>query len=459
MASGAEKISAKGGGDIPVVQPGQSYASLSREISDIVLERPTGRGWWIGFLLSLLGVLVFFGAIGYLLFAGIGIWGANTTVVWAFDITNYIWWIGIGNAGTLISAMLYLMRQEWRTSINRFAEAMTLFAVSIAALFPLMHLGRPYLFYWLIPYPNVMGVWPQFRSPLVWDLFAILSYLIISILFLYSGLIPDFATLRDRAKSRGAQFAYGVLALGWRGSALHWHRYERVYLMLAALAVPLVVSVHSVVGLDFSISIVPGWRETIFPPYFVVGAMFSGFAMVITITILLRAAYKLHPWVTLRHLDNMAKILLTGSLFMGYAYGMEIFMSWYGGDPFDEAAVMHKFTGPYAPFYWSMIFFNVAVPQLLWFGRLRLNVPLLLIVSVMVNVGMWLERFVIVAGGLSRDFLPSQWRFYAPTVWDWALVAGSLSLFLLLFFLFARLVPMVPIHEMRRLVKRKEGIE
>jgi Ni/Fe-hydrogenase subunit HybB-like protein len=428
----------------------QDYAAISRAISDIVL-RPTSRGWWLGFCLSGLGVLIFIAAAVYLFYAGVGIWGVNTSVVWGFAIINYVWWIGIGNAGTLISAMLYLTRQPWRTSINRFAEAMTIFAASIAGLFPILHLGRPYLFYWLAPYPSTMGVWPQFRSPLVWDMFAIGTYIIVSVLFWYTGLIPDLATLRDRARSRAAQLVYGALALGWRGSAAHWRHYERAYLILAALAVPLVVSVHSVVGYDFATALMPGWRSTLFAPYFVVGAMFSGFAMVIVITIALRAAFKLHAFVTPRHLDAMAKILLAASLIMGYAYGMEAFMAWYGTDADEWRQTVTTATGPYAPAYWSMLFCNIVVPQLCWSARIRRSVPALLVIAVLVNVGMWLERYVIVVNILSQGFMPSQFRLYFPTVWDWATMLGSFALFLWFFFLFVRFVPMVPMHEVRKL--------
>jgi molybdopterin-containing oxidoreductase family membrane subunit len=435
----------------PILSPQENYASIGRQIGGIVL-RATTPAWWLVFGLSVLGVLLFMGATAYLFVAGVGIWGINTQVVWGFAIVNYVWWIGIGNAGTLISAMLYLTRQPWRTSINRFAEAMTLFAASIAGLFPILHLGRPYLFYWLAPYPNVMAVWPQFRSPLVWDMFAILTYILVSFLFWYTGLIPDFATLRDRAKSRGAQVAYGILALGWRGSAKHWQRYETAYAILAALAVPLVVSVHSVVGYDFSTAVMPGWRSTIFAPYFVVGAMFSGFAMVILITVILRSVFRLHAFVTLRHFDAMAKILLAASLIMGYSYGMDIFMAWYGGNPDDWRDIVAMLTGSYAPAYWGMIFGNVIAPQVCWSRRARHRIPALVAVAIAISVGMWLERYVIVEHVLSQGFIPAQYRLYFPTRWDWATLIGSMGLFLCLFLLFARFVPMVPMHEVRKLV-------
>lgn len=434
--------------------PGQTYAGVTQEICEIALA-PPGIRWWIGFLASLLLILVLLGSLSYLFIGGVGIWGINTTVVWGFAIINYVWWIGIGNAGTLISAMLYLTRQPWRTTINRFAEAMTIIAASIAGIFPILHLGRPYVFFWLIPYPNVMGVWPQFRSPLMWDMFAILTYILVSILFWYMGMIPDFATLRDRARNRSRQLAYGMLALGWRGSARHWERYETSYRILAGLAVPLVISVHSVVGYDFSVSVMPGWESTIFSPYFVVGAMFSGFAMVITITAVLRQAFKLHGLVTLRHFDVMAKILLTGSLIMGYSYGMEAFMAWYSGDLYDLEAVRTLFSGPYAPAYGVMLFCNVIVPQLCWSPCIRRNVAALLVISVLVNVGMWLERYLIVVKTLGEGFLPSQSRPYFPTVWDWAVLIGMFGVFVAAFHLFVRFIPMIAMHETKKLIQAR----
>ncbi|BBL75807.1 NrfD/PsrC family molybdoenzyme membrane anchor subunit [Methylomagnum ishizawai] len=440
----------------PWLAPDQTDTRLSQELGDLA-TRPTPRGWWWGFGGSSLGALLLFGTALALFVAGVGLWGINTSVVWGFDITNYVWWIGIGNAGTLISAMLYLARQPWRASINRFAEAMTLFAALIAGLFPIMHMGRPYLFYWLAPYPSVMGVWPQFRSPLVWDMFAILIYILVSSLFWYTGLIPDFATLRDRAQGRWQAWVYGVLALGWRGSARHWQRYEQAYTVMAALAVPLVVSVHSVVGYDFSTSVMPGWRSTLFAPFFVVGAMFSGFAMVILITLILRAAFGLYAFITARHLEAMAKIVLAASLLMGYAYAMEVFIPWYTGNPDDGRAVAHNATGPYAPAYWGMWLCNVGVPQVLWWREARRNIAVLAWVAVLVCVGMWLERYVIVVSGLSQGFLPSQFRLYFPTFWDWSAWLGSLGFFLWLFFLFARFVPMVPIHELRRLAHEQKS--
>jgi molybdopterin-containing oxidoreductase family membrane subunit len=387
-----------------------------------------------------------------LLIRGIGVWGVNAPVGWGFAIVNFVWWIGIGHAGTLISAILLLLRQQWRTSINRFAEAMTLFAVAQAGLYPLLHLGRPWLAYWLLPYPNTMALWPQFRSPLVWDVFAVSTYATVSLLFWYVGLIPDLATLRDRAKKKVSQITYGMLAMGWRGSAMHWHRYDMAYLLLAGIATPLVVSVHTVVSFDFAIGIIPGWHSTIFPPYFVAGAIYGGFAMVLTIAIPLRAIYRLEDFVTLRHLQNMAKILLATGLIVAYGYMIEIFMAWYSGSPYEKFAIWNRMTGPYWPVFWSLMLCNIVTPQLLWFKRVRSSPLFLWIIAVIVNVGMWLERFVIVVTSLHRDFLPSSWGMYYPTKYDWATYVGTLGFFVALFLLFIRFLPMISIFEMRTLV-------
>jgi molybdopterin-containing oxidoreductase family membrane subunit len=436
-----------------IIRPGHTSASVTDQISAIVLTRRTPRGWYIGFGVAFLLVMVLLYAIGYLLLAGIGIWGVNAPVGWGFAIINFVWWIGIGHAGTLISAILLLLRQEWRTSINRFAEAMTLFAVACAGLFPLLHVGRPWLAYWLLPYPNTMGLWPQFRSPLVWDVFAVSTYAIVSFLFWYVGLIPDLATLRDRARHRLARALYGFLAMGWRGSALHWHRYQMAYLLLAGLATPLVVSVHTVVSLDFAASIVPGWHATVFPPYFVAGAIYAGFAMVMTLAIPIRAIYRLQDFITMRHLQNMALIILATGLMVAYGYVMEIFMAWYGGNPYEQFMITNRIQGPYAPMYWALMFCNVLVPQALWLQRVRSNVKALFAVAMVVNVGMWLERYIIVVTSLHRDFLPSAWGMYAGTVWDWALYVGTIGLFFALLFLFIRFLPMISIFEMRELVE------
>jgi molybdopterin-containing oxidoreductase family membrane subunit len=441
----------------PVLAPGHTFASVTDQISAITLSRRTPVGWFIGFGIAFWLTMVLLFAIAYLLAAGVGIWGIHMPVAWGFAIINFVWWIGIGHAGTLISAILLLMRQQWRTSINRFAEAMTLFAVACAGLFPLLHLGRPWFFYWLIPYPNTMGLWPQFRSPLIWDFFAVSAYGTVSLLFWYIGLIPDLATLRDRSQSRWGRAIYGILAMGWRGAARHWQRYETAYLLLAGLATPLVVSVHTIVSLDFAATIVPGWHTTIFPPYFVAGAIYSGFAMVLTIAIPVRAFYGLEDFITLRHLRNMALILLATGLLVGYGYVMETFMAWYSGSVFEIATYKDRMLGHYAPLYWTLIACNVLTPQLLWFRRVRSNVPLLFVISLIVNVGMWSERFIIVVTSLSRDYLPSSWQTYQATIWDWATFAGTLGLFAALLFLFLRFLPMISIFEMRELVTDTEG--
>jgi Ni/Fe-hydrogenase subunit HybB-like protein len=439
----------------PVIGPGHTFGSVTDKISAIVLTRRTPKGWLIGFGLSFLLVMVLLYAVTYLFVAGIGIWGVNVPVAWGFAIVNFVWWIGIAHAGTLISAILLLLRQRWRTSINRFAEAMTLFAVACAGLYPILHLGRPAYFYWLFPYPNTLGVWPQFRSPLVWDVFAVSTYATVSLLFWFIGLIPDLATLRDRARHPFARVAYGILAMGWRGSAVHWHRYETAYLLLAGLATPLVVSVHTIVSFDFAVGIVPGWHSTIFPPYFVAGAIYSGFAMVMTLAIPLRAAYGLQDLITMRHLDNMAKVLLTTGLIVAYGYLMENFFAWYSANQFEAYMITNRMTGPYAPMYWALIFCNIFVPQLLWFPRMRANVPALFVIALIVNIGMWLERYIIVVTSLHRDFLPSSWGMYAGTIWDWATFLGTIGLFLALLFLFIRLLPMISIYEMRELVQQE----
>jgi Ni/Fe-hydrogenase subunit HybB-like protein len=441
----------------PVIAAPHTYTSITNKISGIVLQRRTSRAWFLGFTvaLGLLGVLGV--AIGTLLYVGIGIWGINIPVAWGFAITNFVWWIGIGHAGTLISAILLLLRQSWRQSINRFAEAMTIFAVMCAGLFPLLHMGRPYFFYWLLPYPNTMSLWPQFRSPLVWDVFAVSTYFTISLMFWYVGLIPDLATLRDRSPSRIGRAVYGMLAMGWRGSARHWKRYEVAYVLLAGLATPLVVSVHTVVSTDFAVAQLPGWHSTIFPPYFVAGAIFSGFAMVITLAIPLRAIYGLEDLITERHLQNMAKILLATGLIVAYGYFIEGFMAWYSANPFERYVQWNRIAGPYGPFYWTCLVCNVAVPQLLWSQRVRRSAVGLFVISIFVNIGMWLERFVIVVQSLHRDFLPSSWGMYYPTVWDWATLFGSFGLFLTLFFLFIRFLPMISIAEMRTILPDEEA--
>jgi len=438
--------------EAPVIAPGHTFGTVTDKISAIVLTGRTPAGWLVGFGIALAILGLFLMAVTWLFIKGIGIWGINIPVGWGFAIVNFVWWIGIGHAGTLISAILLLLHQKWRQSINRFAEAMTLFAVACAGMFPILHLGRPWLFYWLLPLPNTMGIWPQFRSPLIWDVFAVSTYATVSALFWYIGLVPDLATLRDRSRSAFGRTVYGVLALGWRGSARHWARYESMYLLLAGLATPLVVSVHTVVSFDFAIAILPGWHTTIFPPYFVAGAIYSGFAMVLTLAIPIRAAYGLQDFITARHLENMAKIMLATGLIVAYGYGIEAFMAWYSGNHYERFMYWNRMTGPYWPVFWALILTNIVIPQSLWLKRVRRSVPLLFALALVVNTGMWLERFVIVVTSLHRDFLPSSWGMYYPTMWDWFTFIGTLGLFTTLLFLFLRFLPMISIFEMRTLL-------
>ncbi len=439
--------------DLPVLAPGHTYSSVTDKISALVLVRPYNWRWFLGMAIGFSLTMLLLLAITYLLFKGVGIWGIDVPVMWGFAIVNFVWWIGIGHAGTLISAILLLLKQEWRTSINRFAEAMTLFAVACAGLFPLLHLGRPWVFYWLLPYPNTMALWPQWRSPLVWDVFAVSTYATVSLLFWYVGLIPDLATLRDRARNKWAQYAYGVLAMGWRGSARHWERYRIAYLLLAGLATPLVVSVHSVVSFDFTIGIVPGWHSTIFPPFFVAGAIYSGFAMVVTIAVPLRSAFGLQDFITIKHLENMAKVMLATGMVVGYGYLMETFTAWYGKNPFEQDQMLYSRPfGIYAHTWWMMIACNVGTAQFFWIPAVRRNPALLWFLAIFVNIGMWLERYVIVVVSLHRDFLPSSWGEYHGTFWDYATYYGTLGLFLALMFLFIRFLPVISIAEMRELV-------
>jgi molybdopterin-containing oxidoreductase family membrane subunit len=437
----------------PVIQPGHSFGSITDQISAIVLTKHTPIVWFVVAGIGFVMTLMLFVAIAKLLFTGVAIWGNNQPVGWAFDIINFVWWIGIGHAGTLISAILLLFRQSWRTSINRFAEAMTLFAVACAAIFPLFHTGRPWLAaYWLFPYPNTMGMWPQFRSPLIWDVFAVSTYGLVSLMFWYLGLVPDLATMRDRAQNRGLKMAYGVLSLGWRGSARHWARYETAYLLLAGLSTPLVLSVHSVVSFDFAVGIVPGWHATIFPPYFVAGAIYAGFAMVLTLAIPLRAIFSLYDFITDRHLENMAKVMLLTGLIVVYGYAMEAFFAWYSANQYETYMIRNRMTGPYGWSYWLLILCNGLVPQLMWVKSLRTNTFVLFVVALVVGVGMWLERFVIIVTSLHRDFLPSSWDMYYPTRWDFATFFGTIGLFVTLMFLFVRVLPMISIFEMRTLL-------
>lgn len=434
-----------------------TYAAVSEKIASIVLTNKSGTLWKMGLTLSLIGTFVLIYAIAWLFIYGIGIWGNNIPVGWAFDITNFVWWIGIGHAGTFISAILLLLRQKWRTSINRFAEAMTLIAVLCALIFPLIHLGRPWFFYWLFPYPNGRNLWPQFRSPLLWDVFAVSTYALVSFLFWFIGLIPDLAVLRDRATSKKRKMIYGILAMGWRGSAKHWQSYDKTYFLLAGLATPLVVSVHTIVSLDFAVSLIPGWHSTIFPPYFVAGAIYSGFAMVLSLAIPLRYFYKLHDFITDRHLENSAKILLAMGLFVAYGYFMEAFVAWWSGDVFERALAFNRINGPYKVIYWTLISANVLLPQILWFKKIRQNPLILFSLAIIINIGMWLERFMIIVTSLHRDFLPSSWGMFYPTKWDFLTLLGSISLFFLLFLIFIRLLPMIAISEMQKLVDEEKS--
>ncbi len=450
-----EQISVRQGKP-PVIEPGHTFATVTDKISAIVLTRPTSVQWLIAFgFASTLTFLMLF-AVTYLFYRGVGIWGVNIPVGWGFAIVNFVWWIGIGHAGTLISAILLLLRQSWRNSINRFAEAMTLFAVACAGLYPVLHLGRPWLAYWLFPYPSTMGVWPQFRSPLVWDVFAVSTYFTISLLFWFIGLIPDLATLRDRALNRWSRAIYGFLAMGWRGSARHWKRYESAYLLLAGLATPLVLSVHTVVSFDFAIAILPGWHTTIFPPYFVAGAIYSGFAMVLILAIPIRYFYKLEDFVTLRHLENSAMIMLATGLIVAYGYIMEFFMAWYGGNPYDKFLVWNRIHGPYRWCYAGLIVANIVIPQVLWIKKIRTNTSWLFLISLDVLIGMWLERFVIVVISLHHDFLTSSWGMYYPTQWDWYTYVGTIGFFFACMLLFLRILPMISIFEMRTLLPEAE---
>jgi molybdopterin-containing oxidoreductase family membrane subunit len=432
----------------PLVIGHTDYGFITETVSGVV-ERPTPKIWYVAFAVSLLTTGVLFAMVAYLIFTGVGVWGLQIPVAWGWAIVNFVFWVGIGHAGTLISAILFLLRQRWRTSINRFAEAMTIFAVVCAGLFPGIHVGRVWVAYWLAPYPNQMQMWPQFRSPLLWDVFAVSTYATVSLLFWYMGMVPDLATLRDRAKTRIRWLVYGVLSLGWRGSNRHWHRFETAYLLLAALATPLVLSVHSVVSFDFAVSIIPGWHTTIFPPYFVAGAIFSGFAMVVTLVIPTRHFFKLQEVITLRHLENMAKIMLATGMMVGLAYSTEFFIAWYSGNPYEAFTFLNRSFGPYAWAYWIMVTCNVLVPQIFWIKKMRTNTVVLFAASILINVGMWFERFVIVVSSLSRDFLPTSWGYYKPTFVDVLTFVGSFGLFFTLFLLFIRFLPMVAMAEVK----------
>ncbi|HLH09980.1 MAG TPA: NrfD/PsrC family molybdoenzyme membrane anchor subunit [Terriglobales bacterium] len=436
----------------PIIGPGHTFGTVTDKISSIVLTTQTPLLWFAvvgigGLLVAALGM-----AVTYLFYRGVGIWGVNIPIGWGFAIVNFVWWVGIGHAGTLISAILLLLRQSWRNSINRFAEAMTLFAVMCAGMFPVLHMGRPWLAYWLFPYPNTMNYWPQFRSPLVWDVFAVSTYFTISLVYWYIGLVPDLATMRDRARNVFARMIYGMLALGWRGSARHWHRYEKAYLLLGGLATPLVLSVHTVVSFDFTIGIVPGWHTTFFPPYFVAGAIYSGFAMVLVLAIPIRSVYNLKDMITDRHLDNCAKLMLGTGLIVAYGYTMEAFFAWYGTSIYEKSQFYARAHGYYAVFYWILIAINVGFVNVLWIRKIRRSPVLLFLVSVVILIAMWLERFVIVVISLTHDFLVSNWGIYIPTRWDYITFFGTLGFFFFAFALFVRVLPMISIFEMRDLL-------
>jgi molybdopterin-containing oxidoreductase family membrane subunit len=429
-----------------------AFARLTDNVARIAETPKPPRAWYIAFAISSALLVMFVANIAYLIYTGIGVWGNMHPVAWAFDIINFVFWVGIGHAGTLISAILYLLRQGWRTSINRFAEAMTIFAVICAAIFPGIHTGRPWFAYWMAPVPNQMSMWPQFRSPLEWDVFAVGTYATVSLLFWYMGMIPDLATFRDRATTTVRRVVYGIFAMGWRGSSRQWHRYEKAYLILAALATPLVLSVHSVVSFDFATSQLPGWHTTIFPPYFVAGAIFGGFAMVVTLAVPARQFFGLKRIIQLDHIELMNKIILATGMLVGYSYGMEFFIAWYSGSEYEQFTFINRAFGNYAWAYWTMITCNVVTPQLFWSKKLRRNLWVTFAVGVIVNIGMWFERFVIIVTSLARDFLPGSWGYYRPTIVDYMTLAGSFGLFFTLFLLFCRYLPMVAMAEVKSIL-------
>jgi Ni/Fe-hydrogenase subunit HybB-like protein len=431
-----------------LVKPGETFKSVTDTVC-APMEATLPKWWLIGLTGSISLLLLLFSMISYLVWEGIGVWGLNNPVGWGYAIVNFVFWVGIGHAGTLISAILFLFRQKWRTAINRFAEAMTIFAVMCALIFPGIHIGRQWVAYWLFPIPNSMAMWPNFKSPLLWDVFAVGTYFTVSLMFWFVGLIPDLATVRDRSKTKLRQMIYGVFSLGWRGANRHWQNYEKAYLILAALATPLVLSVHSIVSFDFAVSQLPGWHTTIFPPYFVAGAVFSGFAMVVTLLVVARELFNLKSLVRIEHLERMNKIILVTGMLVGYAYGMEFFMAWYSAYEYESFAFINRATGPYAWAYWIMVSCNVISPQLFWFKKIRTNIPIMFVICIFVNIGMWFERFVITVTSLHRDFLPSSWGYYTPTWVDVATFIGSFGLFFTLFLLFLRFLPMISISEIK----------
>ena len=443
----------------PLITGGKTLKDVSHDIGRHVEGRPTGL-WFLAMAISLTLLGIGFYCVCVLLWEGIGVWGLNNTVGWAWDITNFVWWVGIGHAGTLISAILLLFRQRWRMSINRAAEAMTIFAVICAATFPLMHMGRLWLgFYWALPLPNTFGsLWVNFNSPLLWDVFAISTYFTVSLVFWYMGLIPDFATIRDRAVGPIARRAYSILSMGWTGSAKGWSRYETVSLILAGVATPLVLSVHTIVSMDFATSVIPGWHTTIFPPYFVAGAIFSGFAMVLTLMIITRKVFKLEHYITLEHIESMNKVIITTGSIVGIAYTTEFFIAWYSGVEYEQYAFINRATGPYWWAYWSMMTCNVITPQLFWFRTIRRSLTATFIISIFVNIGMWFERFVIIVTSLHRDYLPSSWAMFSPTIIDVGVYVGTFGLFFTLFFLFVKFFPVVNMAEVKAILKSSSGV-
>ncbi len=433
----------------PLYEGRPTSAEVTEKVSSVVEGQPT-KGWYAAITVTSAvggwGILT----ILYTIFTGIGVWGNNQPVGWAWDITNFVFWIGIGHAGTLISAILFLFRQKWRTAINRAAEAMTIFAVICALIFPIIHTGRPWVaVYWLLPLPNQMQMWVNFRSPLLWDVFAVSTYFAVSLIFWYVGLVPDFATLRNRAKNWITKYVFTFLSLGWTGANRHWHRYEKAYLILAGISTPLVLSVHTIVSFDFAVSVIPGWHTTIFPPYFVAGAIFSGFAMVLTLMIIARTLLNLQQFITLKHIENMNKILMATGLMVGYAYGVEFFIAWYSGNPYEKFIFINRAFGPYSWAYWTMVSCNVFIPQLFWFRNIRRNLLITWVISIFVNIGMWFERFVIIVTSLHRDFLPSSWGYFVPTWVDISIFAGTIGIFLTLFLLFAKYIPVLAISEVK----------
>ena len=443
---------------VPLVLGDNDFTSITDKITRIAAGKPP-ISWWLAFAFTASLLTMLLALIGYLFTTGVGVWGNNQPVSWGFPIINFVFWVGIGHAGTLISAILFLFRQNWRTAINRFAEAMTIFAVMCAGLFPGIHVGRPWLAYWLAPIPNQMGMWPQFRSPLLWDVFAVGTYATVSLLFWYVGMIPDLATLRDRCKNKYGQFAYGLFSLGWTGSSRHWHRYEKAYLLLAALATPLVLSVHSVVSFDFAVAQLPGWHTTIFPPYFVAGAIYGGFAMVITLAVPARAIFGIKDIITDRHIENCCKVMLGTGLIVQYGYSTEFFTAWYSGQHYEQAAFLNRALGPYWWAFRVMIFCNCIGPQVLWFKWARRNVFTIMFAAMCVNIGMWFERFVIVVTSLHRDFLPSSWAMFHPTWVDLGMLAGSFGLFLTFFLLFCKFLPVIAMAEIKTVMPQAHDIK